>query len=194
MSMLFSGRYPAGASSVPLARHDVIDALTAAEFTDPDLHSRVALTLSEATGNVACHAYPHGGNEYMEVVVNETAGTVMIAVTDYGVGMNSTRVGLPSMGLGLPTMRAQTTSVEVRSDTNGTIVTLHFAKAHPGATDVVWADVPADGGSVPPMVLLSRSRLAKRMQACRADGQRLYPDGFSPAAAKAVEPIKSGEK
>ena len=96
MSMLFSGRYPAGASSVPLARHDVIDALTAAEFTDPDLHSRVALTLSEATGNVACHAYPHGGNEYMEVVVNETAGTVMIAVTDYGVGMNSTRVGLPA--------------------------------------------------------------------------------------------------
>src|SRR6478672_2896042 len=183
MSMLFSGRYPAGASSVPLARHDVIDALTAAEISDPDLHSRVALTLSEATGNVACHAYPHGGNEYMDVVVNETAGTVMIAVTDYGVGMNSTRVGLPSMGLGLPTMRAQTT-----------IVTLHFAKAHPGATDVVWADVPADGGSVPPMVLLSRSRLAKRMQACRADGQRLYPDGFSPAAAKAVEPIRSGEK
>jgi anti-sigma regulatory factor (Ser/Thr protein kinase) len=126
MSVVFRERYPASASSVPLARHDVIDALTAAEFSDPDLQSRVALALSEATGNVVRHAYPHGGDGHMDVVVNETAGAVAIVVTDHGVGMNSTRIGLPSMGLGLPTMRAQTTSVEIRSDTNGTIVTLHF--------------------------------------------------------------------
>ena len=126
--LVFSERYPASASSVRAARHDVIRALTAAGFCDPDLHSRVALALSEATGNVVRHAYPQGGNEYIEVVVNETAGAVMIAVTDYGVGMNGTgpRRRLPSMGLGLPLMRAQTTSVGIHSDTSGTTVTLHF--------------------------------------------------------------------
>ncbi len=187
MSVVFSERYPACASSVPLARHDVLDALTAAGYCDPDLQSRVALTLSEATGNVVRHAYPHGRNDYMEVAVNETARAVVVAVTDHGVGMNSTRNGLPSIGLGLPVMRAQTTSVEINSDTNGTIATLHFAKeastAHPSATDVVWADVPADGG-VPPKVLLARSRLAQRMQAFRADGQRLYPDDLCPVSPK----------
>jgi anti-sigma regulatory factor (Ser/Thr protein kinase) len=127
MSVVFSERYPASASSVRVARQDVIDALTAAEFSDPDLHSRVALALSEATGNVVRHAYPQGGDEYMEVVVNETAGALVIAVTDYGVGMNNTdtRNGHPSMGLGLAMMRA-ISSVGIQSDTSGTIVTLRF--------------------------------------------------------------------
>jgi anti-sigma regulatory factor (Ser/Thr protein kinase) len=129
MWMLFSERYPASASSVPLARHDVIDALTAAGFCSPDLQSRVALALSEATGNVVRHAYPEGGgdDEHMEVVVNETAGAVVIAVTDYGVGMNhaDTRNGFPGMGLGLAMMR-ETSSVRIHSDTSGTTVTLHF--------------------------------------------------------------------
>jgi signal transduction histidine kinase len=61
-------------------------------------------------------------------VVNQTADAVLIAVTDYGVGMNSTdtRIGFPRLGLGLPLMRAQTTSVQIHSDTSGTIITLHF--------------------------------------------------------------------
>jgi anti-sigma regulatory factor (Ser/Thr protein kinase) len=128
MSMVFSERYPASASSVPLARHDVIDALTAAGFSDTDLQSRVALALSEATGNVVRHAYPQGGNEHMEIVVNETAGAVVIAVTDYGVGVNNTdtRNGHPSMGLGLPLIHAQTKNVGIHPDTSGTTVTLHF--------------------------------------------------------------------
>ena len=98
-----------------------------AGFTDRELHSRVALALSEATGNVVRHAYPHDGEGHMEVVVNETAGALVIAVTDYSVGMNNTdtRTGPPSMGLGLPLMR-ETSSLGIRSDTSGTIVTLHF--------------------------------------------------------------------
>jgi anti-sigma regulatory factor (Ser/Thr protein kinase) len=129
MSMVFSERYPASASSVRAARHDAIRALMGAGFSDRDLHSRVALALSEATGNVVQHAYPSGPVEYcMDVVINETAGAVVIAVTDYGVGMNGaeTRTRLPSMGLGLSLMRAQTSSVEIHPDTNGTTITLHF--------------------------------------------------------------------
>jgi anti-sigma regulatory factor (Ser/Thr protein kinase) len=128
MSVVFSERYPASASSVRAARHDVIAALTAAGFCSPDLQSRVALALSEATGNVVRHAYPQGGgNKHMEIVVNETAGALVIAVTDNGVGMNNTdtRNGHPSMGLGLAMMRA-ISSVGIQSDTSGTIVTLHF--------------------------------------------------------------------
>jgi anti-sigma regulatory factor (Ser/Thr protein kinase) len=126
--MFFSERYPASGSSVPLARHDVIRALTAAGFTDPDLHSRVALALSEATGNVVRHAYPHDGNGHMQVVVNETGGAVVIAVTDYGVGVNNadTPNGLFSMGSGLALMRTQTSNLEIDADTSGTIITLHF--------------------------------------------------------------------
>jgi anti-sigma regulatory factor (Ser/Thr protein kinase) len=129
MTVVFSERYPASASSVRVARHDVIRALMGAGFADRGFHSRVALALSEATGNVVRHAYPNGNrNAYMDIVVNETAGAIMIAVTDYGLGMNhtDTRTALPGMGLGLPLMRAQTTSVEIHSDTSGTIITLHF--------------------------------------------------------------------
>jgi anti-sigma regulatory factor (Ser/Thr protein kinase) len=99
-----------------------------AGFSDRNLHSRVALALSEATGNVVRHAYSQDGDGHMQVVVNETAGAVVIAVTDYGVGMNHThtRIGPPSMGLGLPLMRAESSSVEIQSDTSGTTVTLHF--------------------------------------------------------------------
>jgi anti-sigma regulatory factor (Ser/Thr protein kinase) len=116
MPMIFSERYPASAASVPAARHDVTDALTAAGFSDQDLQYRVAQALSEATGNVVQHAYPDGlGDRHMEVVINETGGTLVIAVTDYGVGMNGAdpRSGLPSMGLGLPLMRAETTNVDI---------------------------------------------------------------------------------
>jgi anti-sigma regulatory factor (Ser/Thr protein kinase) len=129
MTVVFSERYPADASSVPLARHDVIRALVGAGFSNRDLHSRVALALSEATGNVVRHAYPNGNrNAYMDIVVNESGGAIMIAVTDYGVGMNHTdnHTRLPSTGLGLPLIRAQTTSVGIHSDTSGTTLTLHF--------------------------------------------------------------------
>ena len=108
-----------------MARHDVLDALMAAGFADPDLQSRVALALSEATGNVVRHAYPQARDEYFEVVVNQIAGAVVIAVTDHGVGMD-TRIGLPGMGLGLAIMRAQTTTVGIESNGSGTVVTLHF--------------------------------------------------------------------
>ena len=64
--------------------------------------------------------------------------------------------------------------------------------AHPIAADVFRRDVSADGDGVP-MVLLSRSRLAERMEALRAAGQRLCPDEFFRASAKAVEKATSGE-
>jgi anti-sigma regulatory factor (Ser/Thr protein kinase) len=129
MTVVFTERYPASPSTVRAARHDVSEALTATGFSDPDLQSQVALALSEATGNVVRHAYPYGlGDGHMEVVVTETTGAISIAVTDYGVGMNGAdpRCGLPSLGLGLSLMRSQSSSMGVESDTNGTIVTLHF--------------------------------------------------------------------
>jgi hypothetical protein len=37
-----------------------------------------------------------------------------------------TDIGVPGSGLGLPLMHAQSTKVEIDSDTTGTIITLHF--------------------------------------------------------------------
>ena len=125
VSAVFHKQYPASAPSVPIARHDVIDALAAADFSDPKLQARVAIALTEATGNVVRHAYPNGQNEVMEVAVTKTPGGIAITITDHGVGMNG-RIGLPGMGLGLSMMRSQSTSAEIHSDTSGTVVTLHF--------------------------------------------------------------------
>jgi serine/threonine-protein kinase RsbW len=127
VSEIFSERYPASALSVPMARHAVLDALAAAGFPDSDFQSRVALALTEATSNVVRHAYPQVENEHMEVVINQTAGAVVIAITDHGAGMD-TRSELPGMGLGLAIMRTQTTNLEIASNTSGTIVTLHFER------------------------------------------------------------------
>jgi anti-sigma regulatory factor (Ser/Thr protein kinase) len=125
VAVIFSERYPASAASVRMARHDVIDALTAAGFSEADLQSRVALALSEATGNVVRHAYPKPGNEHMEIAVNHAAGAIVITVTDHGVGMDG-RSGRPGMGLGLEMMRAQTTHVEIESHPSGTVIALRF--------------------------------------------------------------------
>jgi anti-sigma regulatory factor (Ser/Thr protein kinase) len=128
VSVVLSERYPASASSVSVARHDVSDALATAGFSDPDLQDRVAVVLSEATGNVVCHAYPEGEDEFMEVVVKRAAGAVVVAVTDHRVGMDAD-VTPPGLGLGLAMMRAQSTSMKIDSDTTGTIVTLRFQAA-----------------------------------------------------------------
>jgi anti-sigma regulatory factor (Ser/Thr protein kinase) len=108
-----------------MARHDVADALAATGFSDPGLHLRVALAVSEAATNVVRHAYAHPGDEHMEISVAETAEGFVVAITDHGVGMD-TDIGFPGIGLGLPLMHAQSTKVEIDSNTTGTTVTLHF--------------------------------------------------------------------
>jgi hypothetical protein len=51
--------------------------------------------LSEVTGNVVRHAYPDDGDGHIEIVVNEPARAVMIAVT----GERGTNTELTSLGL-----------------------------------------------------------------------------------------------
>jgi len=129
VSALFTKRYPAERSSVPAARHAVLEALTAGGFSDPDVHFKVGLALTEATANVVCHAYPDGTAAYFDVAVDRTAGGIAIAVSDQGVGMD-TRIGVAGLGVGLALMRAHTTSLGIDSGTTGTIVTMRF-RAYP---------------------------------------------------------------
>jgi anti-sigma regulatory factor (Ser/Thr protein kinase) len=129
VSALFSRRYPADPESVRVARHAVLDALSAAGFRDADLHFKVALALTEATANVVRHAYPHNAGGFLDVIVDRTADGVVISVADHGGGMD-TNIGVPGLGVGLAIMRAQTTSLGVESDTSGTVVTLHFGAHH----------------------------------------------------------------
>jgi anti-sigma regulatory factor (Ser/Thr protein kinase) len=123
---LLTGRYPSEVMSVPVIRHAVIDAITAAGFTDAHLQFRVSLALTEATANAVCHAYPKDAPGRIDIQVHHTAtGAIVITVTDHGVGMHA-HIGPPGMGLGLPMMRTQSNNLEIESDTNGTKITLRF--------------------------------------------------------------------
>ena len=126
MPELLSRRYPAEAESVPTVRHAVIDALTAAGFTNGDLRFRVSLAVTEATGNTVLHAYPEDAQGHIDVLVAHTArGAVLITITDQGGGMDA-RISPPGIGHGLALMRTHSTNLGIKSDTNGTTIMLHF--------------------------------------------------------------------
>jgi anti-sigma regulatory factor (Ser/Thr protein kinase) len=89
VTTLFLDRYPAERDSIPAARHAVIEALSGTGFSDPDLHSKVSLALTEATGNAVRHAYPEGVTGHVDVAVDRTADGIVIVVSDHGGGMRN---------------------------------------------------------------------------------------------------------
>jgi anti-sigma regulatory factor (Ser/Thr protein kinase) len=95
-------------------------------FHDPDLHSKVSLALTEATGNAVRHAYPEGATGDVHVAVDRTAEGIVIVVGDHGVGMRNGDGNAGSLGVGLMLMRAETASLAIESDATGTTVTLRF--------------------------------------------------------------------
>jgi anti-sigma regulatory factor (Ser/Thr protein kinase) len=58
MTELYRRRFPATPQSVPLARHDVVDAVTHAGLTDARARAALALAVTEALSNAVRHAYP----------------------------------------------------------------------------------------------------------------------------------------
>ena len=127
MADLYRGRFSATPQAVPAARREVLAALTQAGLTDAELHARVALAVSEATGNAVRHAYPPDqADGHVEVAVTRAGDTVIITVSDEGLGMDS-HTSAEGSGLGLLLMRDQTQDLAVESDGNGTRVALHFS-------------------------------------------------------------------
>lgn len=123
MSELCRTRFPAAPEAVPGARHAVVDSLAQAGLTDPGLHGRVALAVSEATANAVRHACPPGRTDgVVEVAVTRTGGTLTITVRDNGRG-----VAGRGSGLGMSIMTAVAQDVAMQSGESGTVVTLRFS-------------------------------------------------------------------
>lgn len=121
-------------AAVPLIRHGVGDALTEAGVADPAPLADIALVVGEATTNAVIHAYPPGAAGHVEVIVTRTPDSIIVTVKDEGDGMDKTLRETRGLGLGLPLMNSQTERLEIRTDTTGTIVTLHFPAVACGHT------------------------------------------------------------
>lgn len=126
MAELYRRRFPATPDMVPVARHDVRDALIRAGLTDPGLHANVALAVTEATANAVRHAYPADHAERpVEVTVTRSTDALVVTVEDEGSGIAdgpATEAG----GMGLAIMGDQSRDLSIDTGDTGTRVRLSF--------------------------------------------------------------------
>jgi anti-sigma regulatory factor (Ser/Thr protein kinase) len=128
MTELYRRRFPATPEAVPVARHEVIDALTHAGLTSAALHANVALAVSEVVGNAVRHAYPPDRIDgHVDVAVTRADDNLTVTISDGGLGMEPRLPTQDSAGLGLAIMSAQAANLAVESDTTGTTVALGFS-------------------------------------------------------------------
>ena len=126
MAELYRRRFRATPDMVPVARHDVRDALVQAGLIDPGLHANVALAVTEATANAVRHAYPADHAERpVEVTVTRATDILLVTVEDEGRGMVN-RTPSEIGGMGLAIMGDQSRDLAIESDSSGTLVTLRF--------------------------------------------------------------------
>lgn len=122
--MIVRQRFPAKPTSLPLARHATIEALTQAGVVDHQLLAAIALTLSEALGNAVRHAYPDALGD-IDLIVEYDTTQISVTVADTGVGINGPPRH-PGLGLGIQLIGDLTTAWTVDSDGTGTTICLRF--------------------------------------------------------------------
>jgi anti-sigma regulatory factor (Ser/Thr protein kinase) len=117
-------RLPDEPGSVPLARRALVE-FASRHRADPEA---VAVAVSEAVGNAVLHGYRDGasGSITIEAWVEPERGTLLIAVTDDGVGM-SPNPESRGIGLGLPLIHRFATSAAIEQPERGTRVLMRFA-------------------------------------------------------------------
>lgn len=114
--------------AVPVIRAEVSRFLDPYHLPSP-LIADIRLAVSEACGNVVCHAYPdRAGNVRCQAAV--TDDEVVIWVSDLGCGVDAPSHH-PGLGLGVGLMTMLADSVLTSSGDGTTLVTMRFQRPAP---------------------------------------------------------------
>ena len=114
---------PATPTSVTTARHALAE-FCAGHALD---HEAVALAVSEAVANAVVHAYRGRAEGFVRVSASFDDGALAVVVSDDGPGMMP-RMDSPGMGIGLALIASLTSSLEVDQGSDGTRLTMRFAR------------------------------------------------------------------
>src|SRR5947209_4200386 len=117
-------RLSATPDAVPRARRMLCEFVRETCPDAPEIADPVALTVSEAVGNVVRHAYP-GGTGPVEVEAALEEPDLVVYVRDEGVGVDGTS-RTPGLGLGMTIMRQLGRLRVDRRPEGGTQVALRF--------------------------------------------------------------------
>jgi serine/threonine-protein kinase RsbW len=107
------------------AVRQVIVAFARGLGADEDCVQAVAVGVNEAATNAVVHAY-RGEGQPIRVAANAGARTLVVSVSDDGVGEAAPRREGDESGRGLPLMRGLSARVEIRRGRRGTEVRLAF--------------------------------------------------------------------
>ena len=119
-------RAPARPESISGLRRQVMAFVSERDASDP--HA-VGLAVTEAATNVILHAYRHGPEGELRVVVCAEPDRFVVVVRDWGSGLLP-RSDSPGLGLGLPVIASLATDFRVEAaQGQGTLLRMHFARA-----------------------------------------------------------------
>jgi two-component sensor histidine kinase len=91
--------------------------------------SAVELAVSEAVGNAVLHAFPEGTSGTVWLSVETTPQTIVLTVSDDGVGMRPNPFGR-GLGFGLPLIAQLAEEVEIMArEGGGTVLRMRFQAA-----------------------------------------------------------------
>jgi anti-sigma regulatory factor (Ser/Thr protein kinase) len=153
-SLAFERSWPAVPTSVPLARHAIVELARAGAANAEQLHA-VRLACSEAITNVVRHAY-RGGHGLVHVDAALADGELWVLVADDGCGLG-TRSDTPGMGQGLRLIAAVSDDLTiVERAEGGTELRMRFSLAR--ATDVGHARGSVSSATSPAAPRFSTTR------------------------------------
>jgi serine/threonine-protein kinase RsbW len=132
-----AGTLPASRSSVPALRERVVGFAREHGVTD-DVRARLALTVTEAGGNVVLHAYAPGEEGTLHFAVDIEGEDLQVVIADEGWGIR-THHRSDGLGLGLRLVAQLSSDFGIRSrDPSGVEIWMRFV-----------LDAPAVSGMAP---------------------------------------------
>jgi anti-sigma regulatory factor (Ser/Thr protein kinase) len=118
--------------SVRLVRTEIMRWFHELRRRDDGLAASIAVSVSEAVGNVVRHAYPGEESGRVEVEAQLEESSIVVSVSDGGTGMTA-RASRTHNGMGLPVIGRLADGVTVVSDNGGTRLSMRFEIGQDGA-------------------------------------------------------------